>query len=115
MFRGRRLRVVLPIFAVGLVAVGTGATLGGSIAAAVRHLFTAVTPGRAAALLVAGIAVVVLTPLAARFWSPPSLRLAAAGRLADRLEWPVAVSILCGLGGVLWFSLGRAVTEPRVF
>ncbi len=115
MFRGRRLRVVLPIFAVGLVAVGTGATLGGPIAAAVRHLFAAVTRGSAVALLVAAIAAAVLLPLAARLGSPPGFRVSAPGRLVDRLDWPVAVSILCALAGVLWFSLGRAVTEPLVF
>jgi hypothetical protein len=115
MFRGRRVRVVLPIFAVGLVAVGTGASFGGPVATGVRHLFASVTPGRAVALLAAAIAAALVLPLAARLGSLPGLRVSAPGRLADRLEWPVAVSILCALGGVLWFSLGRAMTEPLVF
>jgi hypothetical protein len=115
MSRGRRMRVVLPIFAVGLVAVGVGASLGGPISAGVRHLFAAFSPGRAVALLMLSIAAVVLMPLAARFGLLPSLRLAAPGRLADRPEWPVAVGVISAVGGVVWFSLGRAVTEPRIF
>jgi hypothetical protein len=115
MFQGRRMRVVLPISAVALVTVGAGVSLSGPIATGVRHLFAVVTPGRAVALLIVSLVAVVLSSLATRLGFQLSARIATPGRLADPLEWPVAVSILCGLGGVLWFSLGRAITEPLVF
>jgi hypothetical protein len=118
MSRGRRVRVVLPIAAVGLAAVGTGAALNGPIAAGLRDLFTVFTPGRVAVLLGVVVAAVLLLALAARISATPVRGVATPRSLTaivDRLEWPVAVAILCAVAGVAWYALGRATTVPRIF
>ena len=35
--------------------------------------------------------------------------------LADRVAWPVTVSVLGAIAGVAWYSLGRAMAVPHVF
>ena len=108
-----RARVAAAIAAAGLVAVLAALALHTPVAAALRGVFRAVTPGVFLVLLgLAFLAAVAarLRPARSRGSSPRP-----HATLVDRLEWPISVAVLAAAGGVVWYSLGRAIVVPRIF
>jgi hypothetical protein len=117
MRRGWATRVAVPIVVVGLVAVLAAATIRAPIASAIRHLFEAATPARVLLLLVAAFAAVVATAVGTRLSGagPRGHATPRMAALADRVSWPVSVSVLGAIAGVAWYSLGHAMAVPHVF
>jgi hypothetical protein len=117
MRRGWATRVAVPIVVVGLVAVLAAATIRAPIASAIRHLFEAATPARVLLLLVAAFAAVVATAVGTRLSGagPRGHATRRMAALADRVSWPVSVSVQGAIAGVAWYSLGHAMAVPHVF